>query len=87
MRGVGWQRDDYLSMRCPHCPAPLTELCRGEAIRHFCDLVNPLSSIYTPAFTRILVRDDVVEPESELARLDRAYASAGTGHSAGGCGC
>jgi hypothetical protein len=45
-------------VRCDHCPAPAEELCRGESIAHYCRLVDPQSEIYTPAFIRILIRDD-----------------------------
>jgi len=73
-------------MRCPHCPALIGELCRGEAIPHFCRLVNPVDPIYTPAFVRILVRDDVIV-DQDLDRLDSAYAREGTEpRRDGGCG-
>ncbi len=66
-------------MRCPHCPAPDGELCRGEAIPHFCRLVNPADPIYTPAYVRILVRDDViVDPLAlDLAGLKAASDAIG----------
>ncbi len=75
-------------MRCAHCPAPTDELCRGEATGHFCRLVDPADTIYTPAYVRILVRDDhVVDP---LAPLDlsglKAAASGGATDRIGPCG-
>jgi hypothetical protein len=46
-------------MRCPHCPAPEGELCRGEKIKRFCQLVDSTHPDYNPAYKRILVKDDV----------------------------
>lgn len=46
-------------MRCPHCPAPAGELCRGEANPHFCHLVDPANPNRNTDYARILVKDDV----------------------------
>jgi hypothetical protein len=47
-------------VRCPHCPTPKDELCRGEQIQRFCQLVDPEHPDYNPEYKRILVRDDYV---------------------------
>lgn len=52
------ERLDADGMRCPHCPAPVDELCRGEAVPRFCQLVDATHPDYQPAYKRILVRDD-----------------------------
>ncbi len=48
-------------MRCGLCPVADIEVCRGEAHWIFCAYIDPSSPKYTPAYARILVRDDVVE--------------------------
>jgi hypothetical protein len=58
-----------MNPKCPICP--LTEdACKGQNHRHFCDLVNPASAIYKPAFIPLLP----VKSPSALAQL----ATAGT---------
>jgi hypothetical protein len=83
-------------MRCPHCPAPNGELCRGETVPHFCALVDPSGPIYNPAFIRILVRDDYqavhrpVPPEvvAKIAKMKSCpfWSRCQTGCGAGHCG-
>jgi len=70
-------------MRCPHCPAPPSEVCRGEAVPHFCRLVDP-ADLNRLEFVRILVRDDVILTELPDP-LAAAHRAAGTGPSRGGC--
>ena len=74
-------------MRCQHCKAPIGELCRGEQTAVFCGDVDPQSPSYTPAYARILVRDDVVLTDVDRALMvaraefDRDFAGVS------GCGC
>ena len=53
-------------MRCPHCPAGPGD-CRGEAVRRFCELVDPASESYLPAYARILLTDDVHVTDEQRA--------------------
>jgi hypothetical protein len=54
-------------MRCPHCPAPKDEICRGEEeVPRYCQLVNPGHPDYQPQYIRILVKDDYIVVRSPV---------------------
>ena len=42
--------------RCPHCPAEEGARCKGQEIRRLCELVDPTSAAYNPAYVSLLVQ-------------------------------
>lgn len=74
-------------MRCPHCPVPIAEVCRGIDVPHLCHLVGPANPDRRPEYERILVCDDVQVTDAMRAtwaanaNFDPDFVTVG------GCGC
>jgi hypothetical protein len=64
------ESDDYLSMKCEHCPVADSP-CHGERIARMCELMNLLSPVHNPAYGPVLV-GMATDPETLFRQTEAA---------------
>jgi hypothetical protein len=59
--------NEHAETRCSHCPVGEGSRCKGQEIRRLCELVDPTSAAYNPAYKPLLPEREEGSPDPEGA--------------------